>query len=62
LAVFAGGWTLEAAETGCEGEPLQRSDVLEVLMRLVDQSLVNVQTEDGRTITPLIVFAARGDR
>jgi predicted ATPase len=49
LAVFAGGWTLEAAETVCEGEPLPRSEILDLLMRLIDQSLVSVQAEDGRT-------------
>jgi non-specific serine/threonine protein kinase len=49
LAVFAGGWTLEAAEMVCSGEPLARSDILHVLMRLVDQSLVNVHIGDGRT-------------
>ncbi len=37
LAVFAGGWTLEAAEGGCgEGDP---GAVLDVLASLVDKSL-----------------------
>jgi non-specific serine/threonine protein kinase len=49
LAVFAGGWTLEAAEAVCDGDPLPRSDILGTLMRLIDQSLVNFQTQDGRT-------------
>jgi non-specific serine/threonine protein kinase len=49
LPVFADGWTLEAAETVCEGEPLLRSDILDTLMRLVDQSLVNTYRVDGRT-------------
>ena len=38
LAVFAGGWTLQAAETVCEcGE---EDDVLDLLERLVEKSLV----------------------
>ncbi len=36
LSVFAGGWTLPAAEAVCESA----EDVLEVLARLVDKSLV----------------------
>jgi non-specific serine/threonine protein kinase len=49
LAMFAGGWTLEAAEAVCEGEPLGRSDILDNLMRLIDQSLVSTRTQDGHT-------------
>ena len=37
LAVFAGGWTLDAAETVCGGNGL---DVFETLASLVDKSLV----------------------
>jgi predicted ATPase/DNA-binding SARP family transcriptional activator len=37
LAVFAGGWTLEAAEAVCGGDGL---DVFETLASLVDESLV----------------------
>ena len=40
LSVFAGGWTLEAAEVVCAGDALQREDVLELLMRIVRKSLV----------------------
>jgi non-specific serine/threonine protein kinase len=42
LAVFAGGWTLEAAEAVCAAEAgeLSGGDVLEVLAGLVDKSLV----------------------
>jgi predicted ATPase/DNA-binding SARP family transcriptional activator len=47
LSVFAGGWTLEAAEEiGC-GPPLTRGQVLELLSRLVDRSLV--QYEEGNS-------------
>ena len=40
LSVFAGGWSLEAAETVCSGEGLAAADVLELLTHLVDKSLV----------------------
>ncbi len=46
LAVFAGGWTLEAAEAICicqGGKP----DVLDLLTRLVDKSLVVVNEYEG---------------
>jgi len=40
LSVFAGGWSLAAAETVCGDELLPRTDILDLLMRLVDKSLV----------------------
>jgi non-specific serine/threonine protein kinase len=40
LSVFAGGWTLEAAERVCAGESLQAWEVLDLLTALVDKSLV----------------------
>jgi len=40
LAVFAGGWTLEAAEAVCAGDDIDAGDVLDALTRLVDKSLV----------------------
>jgi non-specific serine/threonine protein kinase len=49
LSVFAGGWTLEAAEAVCTDERLPRTEVLDVLMRLVEQSLVNLQLRGGHT-------------
>jgi predicted ATPase len=42
LAVFTGGWTLAAADHVCAGEGIERADVLELLTRLVDKSLVAV--------------------
>lgn len=47
LSVFAGGWTLEAAEGVCAGETLQADAVLDVLTQLVDKSLVLVETRSG---------------
>jgi tetratricopeptide (TPR) repeat protein len=40
LAVFAGGWSLEAAEAIGAGGEIEDFDVLDLLMRLVDKSLV----------------------
>ena len=40
LSVFAGGFSLEAAESVGEGQVIGRSDVLESLLVLVDKSLV----------------------
>jgi len=42
LAVFAGGWTLEAAETVCAGEPVRECDVLDLLAGLEAKSLVTL--------------------
>ncbi len=48
LSVFAGGWTLEAAEAVCAGEGLESFEVLDVLLKLVDKSLVWADdTRDG---------------
>jgi predicted ATPase/DNA-binding CsgD family transcriptional regulator len=47
LSVFAGGFTLEAAESICAGDKLQRDEVLELLSQLIDKSLVVAQEPDG---------------
>jgi predicted ATPase/DNA-binding CsgD family transcriptional regulator len=47
LSVFAGGFGLEAAEKVCGGEGIQEADVLELLSRLVEKSLVLVVERDG---------------
>jgi predicted ATPase len=46
LAVFAGGWRLEAAEAVCAGAPVDSGDVLDLLMRLVDKSLVVAEEQE----------------
>jgi predicted ATPase/DNA-binding SARP family transcriptional activator len=43
LAVFAGSFGLEAAEDVCAERPLQRSEAVALLGRLVDKSLVQVE-------------------
>jgi predicted ATPase/DNA-binding CsgD family transcriptional regulator len=48
LSVFAGGWTLEAAETVCAGEGIDEGEVMDLLASLVDKSLVLVtEQRDG---------------
>jgi predicted ATPase len=47
LSVFAGGFTLEAAESVCAGEELGRNEVLQLLSHLVDKSLVLMTEQDG---------------
>src|SRR4029079_12467620 len=47
LAVFVGGWTLEAAEAVCGGEEAGGGDVLDLLTRLVDKSLVFTEESTG---------------
>jgi predicted ATPase/class 3 adenylate cyclase len=46
LAVFTGGWTLEAAEFVC-GEGREGPDVLDLMARLVDKSLITSEESDG---------------
>jgi predicted ATPase/class 3 adenylate cyclase len=46
LAVFIGGCTLEAAEVVCTGEGVAPLDVLDLLTRLVDKSLLVVEGTD----------------
>ena len=48
LAVFVGGWTLDAAESVCGEERIVPAggsglDILELMTRLVDKSLINVE-------------------
>ena len=45
LSVFAGSFALEAAEHVCGGEPLTSDEVIGLLGRLVDQSLVITATQ-----------------
>ncbi|MBA2534363.1 MAG: hypothetical protein H0V21_05090 [Rubrobacter sp.] len=49
LSVFAGGWTLEAAEAVGTGEGVEEGEVLDLLSGLVDKSLVVAgRAERGR--------------
>jgi predicted ATPase/class 3 adenylate cyclase len=48
LAVFAGGWTLEAAEVVGVGGEVARPDVLGLLTNLVEKSLVTLEADGER--------------
>jgi len=49
LAVFAGGWTLEAAEQVCQAEGVEQEEVLEILADLVDKSLVLFEEREAQS-------------
>ena len=62
LSVFAGGWTLEAAEVVGAEVDNEQVDVLDVLSRLVDKSLVVAETTGGggvryRMLEPIRQYA-----
>ena len=61
LAVFVGGWTLEAAEAVVAGDDIVTEQVLEILGRLTEQSLVMVtRGPDGvryRMLEPVRQYA-----
>jgi DNA-binding CsgD family transcriptional regulator/tetratricopeptide (TPR) repeat protein len=62
LSVFAGGWTLEAAETVCPGGDVEQDDVLELLGGLIDKSLVLAGATTGgalryRILQPIRQYA-----
>ncbi len=47
LSVFAGGFSLEPVEAVCSGEGIGADDVLDLLARLVDKSLVVAESASG---------------
>jgi predicted ATPase/class 3 adenylate cyclase len=47
LAVFVGGWTLDAAEAVCGADRLDRGEILDLVVRLVDRSLVVPEERNG---------------
>lgn len=46
LSAFAGGWTLEAAEAVCAGDGIEEEEILDLLSRLVDKSLANIDAKE----------------
>jgi len=46
LSVFAGGCTLQAAETVCSGDDIAPGEILDVLSHLVDKSLLLAREQD----------------
>jgi non-specific serine/threonine protein kinase len=61
LSVFAGGWTLDMAETVCRGAGIERPAVLDVLAQLVDKSMVvvhaNASTARYHLLEPIRQYA-----
>ena len=51
LSVFAGGWTLEAAEEVCANDGIESDEILDLLSQLVNKSLVVVieHSQSGET-------------
>jgi predicted ATPase/class 3 adenylate cyclase len=47
-AAFVGDWSLDAAEAVCQGDPIAPADVLDLLLRLVDRSLVAANERGGQ--------------
>ncbi|HLD93142.1 MAG TPA: tetratricopeptide repeat protein, partial [Anaerolineales bacterium] len=47
LAVFMGGWTVEAAEEVCAEDSIESTDILDLLAQLVSKSLVWVEISDS---------------
>ena len=47
LGIFPGGWSLEAAQAICAGDDLEDSAVIDLLERLVDRSLVQMDEVRG---------------
>ena len=47
LSVFAGGWTLDAADAVCAGDGIETAQVLDLLTGLVERSLVLVEQRSG---------------
>ncbi len=50
LSLFAGGWTLDAAESICAGDGIEEWEILDGLTSLVDKSLVESDVEGGQGI------------
>ena len=48
LSVFAGGWTLDAAEAVCVGDGIEERAVIDLHSRLVAKSLVEMEPESGQ--------------
>ena len=49
VSVFAGGWTLAAAEHVCTGDGIDRSDTIGLLTSLTDKNLILTEEHEGAT-------------
>jgi tetratricopeptide (TPR) repeat protein len=63
LSVFSGGWTLDAAEQVCDGGELAAGQIVDLLSRLVDKSLVVAEERRGelryRLLETILLYAHR---
>jgi predicted ATPase len=59
LSVFAGRWTLEAAEAVCAGEDIDEGEVIDLRASLVDNSLVLVTEQRGSGVRYRMLEAVR---
>jgi predicted ATPase/DNA-binding XRE family transcriptional regulator len=48
LSIFAGGWTLEAAESVCRDEDIEKYKILDLLTQLLNKSLIVAEREQGK--------------
>src|SRR6266446_668241 len=49
VSVFAGGWTLAAAEHVCTGDGIEKSDTIGLLTSLADKNLLITEEHEGAT-------------
>jgi predicted ATPase len=62
LSVFAGGWTLEAAEAVCYGEGIRQSEVMDLLIGLVEKSLVVAESIEQGGVRDRLLESIRENR
>jgi predicted ATPase/class 3 adenylate cyclase/DNA-binding CsgD family transcriptional regulator len=48
LAVFSGGFSLDAVENVCAGDPIEKQHVLQLVSQLVDKSLITIDEHEAR--------------
>jgi predicted ATPase/DNA-binding CsgD family transcriptional regulator len=58
-SVFAGGWTLEAAEIICSGGSVPQTEVMDVLAHLVDKSLVGARADASGAMRYILLETIR---
>jgi predicted ATPase/class 3 adenylate cyclase/Flp pilus assembly protein TadD len=46
LSVFSGGWDLEAAEAIVSGEEIEQNQVMDLMTRLIDKSLITLEASE----------------
>jgi predicted ATPase/DNA-binding XRE family transcriptional regulator/Tfp pilus assembly protein PilF len=48
LSIFAGGWTLETAESVCSDEGIEKYEILDLLTQLLNKSLIVAEHKHGQ--------------